>query len=202
MYTIDSNIDLICSLNHLHSTPYFLPFKSFFTSSKICKVLVKQKRTIYTSHLFSYIIGIFIDLLLKLSGDIESNPGPTQCEDFYEKLNSIIASKDSTCQIFSRNEVSAKIQSLQGLRPEGTNEVEKWMRLQRNYKLVSYQGTHILYKKEKGHTSSKRVFAIEEIFEKLDQLHQAEGKHFGRTKLYKNVTQQYYGITEKYAGYL
>ena len=79
MYTIDSNIDLICSLNHLHSTPYFLPFKSFFTSSKRCKVLVKQKRTIYTSHLFSYIIGIFIDLLLKLSGDIESNHGPTQC---------------------------------------------------------------------------------------------------------------------------
>ena len=74
------------------------------------------------------------------------------------------------------------------------------MRLQRNYTLVSYQGTHILYKKEKGHIPSKRVVAIEEIFEKLDQLHQAEGKHFGRTKLYKYVTQQYYGITEKICG--
>ena len=89
--------------------------------------------------------------MLKLSGDIVSNPGPTQCGEFYEKLNSIIASKDSMCQIFSRNEISAKIQSLQGLRPEGINAVEKWMRL------VSYQGTQIHYKKEKGHTPSKRV---------------------------------------------
>ena len=74
------------------------------------------------------------------------------------------------------------------------------MRLQKNYKLVSYQGTHILYKKEKGNTLSKRVIAIEEIFEKLDQLHQTEGKHFGRTKLYKSVNQQYYGITEEICG--
>ena len=70
----------------------------------------------------------------------------------------------------------------------------------KNYKLVSYQGTHILYKKEKGITRSKRVINIEEIFEKLDPLHQAEGKHFGRTKLYKSVTQQYHGITEEICG--
>ena len=55
-------------------------------------------------------------------------------------------------------------------------------------------------KRKRRHNPSKRVVAIEEIFEKLDQLHQTEGKHFGRTKLYKYVTQQYYGITEKICG--
>ena len=161
---------------------------------------MKQKRTIYTSQFLSYIIAVFVELLLKLSGDVESNPGPTRYDEFYDKLNSLIASKDSTCQIFSKNEISAKINSLRSLRPERPSEVEKWMRLQKNYKLVSYQGTHILYKKEKGNTLSKRVIAIEEIFEKLEQLHQAEGKHFGRTKLYKSVAQQYFGITEEICG--
>ena len=111
MYTINDSLDLTCSPKHSRFTLYLLPFKPFFANNKRCKVFVRHKRTIYTSHLLSNIIAIFVELLLKLSGDVESNPGPTRYEEFYEKLNSIIDSKDSTSQIFSRNEISAKINS-------------------------------------------------------------------------------------------
>ena len=92
IYTSDDSLDLICS--------------------------PKQSRFTLLLPILSYIIAIFVELLLKLSGDVESNPGPTRYDEFYDKLNSIIASKDSTCQIFSKNEISGKINSLRSLRPE------------------------------------------------------------------------------------
>ena len=139
-------------------------------------------------------------MILKLSGDIESKTGPIQFAEFSEKLDSLISSKDSTNQIFSRQDIMLKINSLLSERPSDPNDVEKWMRIQKNYKLITYQVTHILYRKEMGEIPAKRVVAMEEIFSNLDKLHQAEGKHFGRTKLFKNVAQLYYGITEEICG--
>lgn len=97
--------------------------------------------------------------------------------------------------MFTPQDIAIKIDSLLNLRPTDTKEVEKWTRIQRNYTLVSYQGTHILYRNEKGNTAAKRVIDLEEIFKTLDQFHQIEGKHFSRTKLHKSVAQLYFGIT-------
>ena len=62
---------------------------------------------------------------------------------------------------------------------------------------MSYQGTNILYLKGKKDTVSKRVLAIDELYDTLDSLHRLEGNHTGRTKLYKQVALKYHGVTEK-----
>ena len=41
-----------------------------------------------------------------------------------------------------------KINSLLSERPSDPNDVEKWMRIQNNYKLISYQGTHVIKNRE------------------------------------------------------
>ena len=65
---------------------------------------------------------------------------------------------------------------------------------------MSYQGTNILYLKGKKDTVSKRVLAIDELYDTLDSLHELEGNHTGRTKLYKQAALKYHGVTEKICG--
>ena len=70
-------------------------------------------------------------------------------------------------------------------------------RVQDRVELVSYQGTSILYLKGKKGRISRRVLSIEELYDTLDSLHRLEGNHTGRTRLYKNATLKYHGVTEK-----
>ena len=195
-----TTINLTSPLTNYRNTPEIFVLNITFPFNKSSNNKRKSTKSTFSKSTFKkYIYDYFVTILV-LSGDIESNPGPTRYEEFTEKLDKVIALKNSTCQIFSREDINKKISSLLVSRPIETNEIEKWAIIQKNYNLVSYQGTHILYRKEKGDLPAKRVIAIEEIFETLDKIHQSEGKHFGRTKLYKNVAQQYYGITEKICG--
>ena len=86
-------------------------------------------------------------------------------------------------------------------KPLAKKEAEKWMRVEKTYKLISYQGTNILYKKEKGSMPAQRVIAMDEMFDKLENIHHSEGRYCGRIRLYKHVAQHYHGITEGICGF-
>ena len=76
-------------------------------------------------------------------------------------------------------------------------QLSRWQRIHDRFQLFSYQGTEILYHKGRNDTPARRVLALEEMFDTLDRNHKVDGNHTGRTKLYKRVSQELYGVTEK-----
>ena len=76
-------------------------------------------------------------------------------------------------------------------------DVVKWIRIHGRFKLVSYQGSEILYLREKENKAAKRVLSTDELFETLERLHKVEGDHTVRTRLYIRASEEFYGITER-----
>ena len=77
---------------------------------------------------------------------------------------------------------------------------EKWLRVQSRYKIVNYQGTHILYLRETDTTAAKRVLATHKLFDVLTQFHKNEDDHPGRTKLFKRILERYNSVSENICG--
>ena len=111
-------------------------------------------------------------------------------------------STEPSSATFTRADIANKITLLKSTKPSvlQKNELSRWQRVQDCFELVSYQGTSVLYLKGKKDGISRRVLAIKELYDKLDSLYRLEGNHTGRTKLYKQATLKYHGVTEKICG--
>ena len=114
----------------------------------------------------------------------------------------LTVSKEASSGTYTRAEIADKITLLQSLKSSvlQKKELSRWQRVQDRFELVSLQGINILYLKGKKDTVSKRVLAIDELYDTLDSLHRLEGNHTGRTKLYKQAALKYHGVTEKICG--
>ena len=80
--------------------------------------------------------------------------------------------------------------------------MSRWKRVHERFKLLSYQGTNIVYLRERKNHPAKRVLSTEELFDTLERLHKVEGDHPGRSRLDKRASQEFYGVTERVCGIL
>ena len=119
--------------------------------------------------------------------------------EFVENLYSLPRVYSS--EIYTSADIATKIAILQSGKPNfPQKEVTKWKRVHERFKLLSYQGTNILYLRERKNQPAKRVLSTEELFDTLERLHKVEGDHPGRTRLYKRASQEFYGVTERVCG--
>ena len=115
--------------------------------------------------------------------------------EFEEGLNSL--KREYSNEIFTPTDVLTKIAVLKSVKPSNPQKDVVWIRIQGRFKLVSYQGSEIIYLREKENKAAKRVLSTEELFEMLERLHKVEGDHTGRTRLYKRASEEIHGITER-----
>ena len=113
----------------------------------------------------------------------------SRCE-FVEKPNSLPRVYSS--EIYTPGDIATKIVILQSAIPNlPQKEMTRWKRLHERFKLLSYQGTNILYIRERNNQPAKRVLSTEELFDTLERLHKVEGYHTGRTRLYKRASPEF-----------
>ena len=81
--------------------------------------------------------------------------------------------------------------------PEEHYSKLRWQRLNARFKILPYQSWKVLYllSKDAG-MPDKRLLSIDELYDVLHRIH-LEQNHVRRIGLYKRVTQEFHGITEK-----
>ena len=99
--------------------------------------------------------------------------------------------------IYTKQDIADKISILRAAKPtRQSNEYWKWNRANKRFIIVSYQTSKILFLRGKCNEVNRRVLPIEDIYETIERLH-IELDHCGRTGLYKRISQEFHGITEK-----
>ena len=82
--------------------------------------------------------------------------------EFVEKLNSLPRVYSS--KIYTPADIATKIAIFQSAKPNlPQKEMTRWKRVNERFKLLSYQGTNILYLRERKNQPAKRVLSIEEF---------------------------------------
>ena len=64
----------------------------------------------------------------------------------------------------------------------------------------TYRGTQILYLRGQREKPARKVLSTDDLFDTLERLHKFEADYTCRTRLYKRVSQEFYGVTEKMCG--
>ena len=81
--------------------------------------------------------------------------------------------------------------------PQEHSSKLRWQRLRMRFKILPYQSVKVLYLRNKdSNMPDKRVLSIDEMYDVLLRIH-LEQNHVRRIGLYKRVSQEFHGITEK-----
>ena len=112
---------------------------------------------------------------------------------FIDLLLSLPSNNRST--LYKSSEITEKMDFMSSPKPSGKAERIRWQRLQLRYKIVPYQAVRVLYLRV-AESPGKRVLAIEELYDIMLRTH-IEHNHVRKKGLYKRLSREYHGVTEK-----
>ena len=100
-------------------------------------------------------------------------------------------------ELFSSVGIHDKITFMSDPEPQEHSSKLRWQRLRMRFKILPYQSVKVLYLRNKdSNMPDKRVLSIDEMYYVLLRIHLVKN-HVRRIGLYKRVSQEFYGITEK-----
>ena len=99
-------------------------------------------------------------------------------------------------ELFSSVDIHEKITFMSDPAPQEHSSKLRW-RLRMRFKILPYQSVKVLYLRNKDSSlPDKRVLSIDEMYDVLLRIH-LEQNHVRRIGLYKRMSQEFHGITEK-----
>ena len=115
-------------------------------------------------------------------------------QEFLESISSLAVTNRS--ELFSLVDIHDKITFMSEPILEHSSKL-RWQRLHARFKILPYQSWKVLYLRNKdAGMPDKRVLSIDELYDVLHKIH-LEQNHVRRIGLYKRVSQEFHGITEK-----
>ena len=100
-------------------------------------------------------------------------------------------------ELFSSADIHEKIAFMSNPVPQEHSSKLRWQRLHIRFKILPYQSVKVLYLRNKdANMPDKRVLYIDEMYDVLLRIH-LEKNHVRRIGLYKRLSQEFHGITEK-----
>ena len=116
-------------------------------------------------------------------------------QEFLETIRSLPMTNRS--ELFSSVDIMEKINIMSGPKPTEHSSLLRWQRLHSRFKILPYQSVRVLYLRNKeSDMPDKRVLSVEELFDVIQRIH-LQLNHVRRIGLYKRISQEYHGITEK-----
>ena len=116
-------------------------------------------------------------------------------QEFIGEICSIPVTNRS--ELFSSADIHEKIAFMSNPVPQEHSSKLRWQRLHIRFKILPYQSIKVLYLRIKDASMpDKRVLSIDEMYDVLLRTH-LEKNHVRRIGLYKRLSQEFHGITEK-----
>ena len=116
-------------------------------------------------------------------------------QEFLETIRSLPMTNRS--ELFPSVDIMEKINIMSGPKPTEHSSLLRWQTLHSRFKILPYQSVRVLYLRNKeSDMPDTRVLSVEELFDVIQRIH-LQLNHVRRIGLYKRISQEYHGITEK-----